>query len=77
MDLELATQLDEELKAISKHANQALFIVNNSDDDNLKNKTRQALGLAIAEIDLEIWELIYSQHPSLRPTEMIPVGCKK
>jgi hypothetical protein len=74
MNFEIAQQLDEHLKAIVSHANQVLFIANNAGDDALKKKTQLALGSAITSIDLELWEYVYSQHPSLRPPEMLAVG---
>lgn len=74
MNFEAAVQLNEHLTKIAEHANHALSIANNSEDEELKSKLQKALAVAIAEIDLEVWELIYRQHPTLRPLEMIPVG---
>lgn len=74
MDLKTASDLDEELRNLVEHANNALYIANNSGDDQLRMKAQEALGSAIATIDIELWERIYSEHPSLRPPEMIPVS---
>lgn len=73
MNFENAKKLDEHLKAIVTHANEALYIANNADDDILKKKTQLVFASAIADIDIEVWELIYSQHPSLRPPDMIAI----
>lgn len=73
MDLQTATQLDSELKGIVEHANRALHIGNNCDDSELRVKLQEALGDAIANIDLKVWEVLYRLHPSLRPDDMIPV----
>ena len=59
---------------MTKHANEILFIANNSGDDALKKKAQLTLGTAISEIDLNLWELIYTQHPSLRPPDMVAVN---
>jgi len=74
MNFEVATQLNEQLIRLVEHANQALFIANNSGDEELRIKLQLVLASAIAELDLQVWESIYQQHPSLRPAEMIPVG---
>jgi len=74
MDLKTATDLDEELRNLVEHANNALYIANNSGDEQLRQKAQEALGSAIAIIDIDLWERIYSEHPSLRPPEMIPVS---
>ena len=74
MNFETAQMLDEHLKAIVSHANEALFIANNAGDDVLKKKTQLALASAITSIDSEIWEHVYSQHPGLRPPEMVAVS---
>lgn len=39
MNFDNAKKLDEHLKAIVEHANEALYIANNADDDILKKKT--------------------------------------
>ena len=74
MNLETASQLNEQLIGLVDHANQALFIANNSGDEELRGKLQRVLASAIADIDLQIWESIYQQHPSLRPAEMTPVS---
>ena len=74
MNLEVATQLNEQLIRLVDHANQALFIANNSGDVELKGKLQRVLASAIAELDLQMWESIYQQHPSLRPPDMTPVS---
>lgn len=73
MNFEDAQKLNEHLGAIMTHANEVLFIANNSGDDVLKKKTQLVLASAIADIDLEVWELIYVQHPGLRPSEMVGI----
>ena len=74
MDLKTAQKMNEHLSAMIKHANDALFVANNSGDDVLKTKTQLAFASAIAEIDLNVWELIYSQHPVLRPPDMVAIN---
>jgi flagellin-specific chaperone FliS len=74
MNFEVATQLNEQLMGLVDHANQALFIANNSGDAELRSKLQRVLASAIAELDLQVWESIYQQHPSLRPAEMTPVS---
>lgn len=73
MDFVTAKKIDEHLKEIVMHANEALFIANNSGDDTLKKHAQLTLAAAIADIDLQLWEFIYSQHPSLRPPDMIAI----
>ncbi len=74
MNLDAAQRMNEHLIEIVKHANEVLSIANNSGDYVIKNKTQMVLASAIADIDMQLWELIYSQHPVLRPTDMIPIG---
>lgn len=73
MNLQAATQLDDELKKIVEHANRALQIANNCDDVEIRDQLRETLGDAIANIDLKVWEHVYRQHPTLRPEDMVPV----
>jgi len=74
MNLDIASKLNEHLIEITKHANAILFIANNSGDNVLKKKAQLALGNAISELDLNLWELIYAQHPSLRPPDMVAIN---
>lgn len=74
MDLDTAQRMNEHLSELVKHANEVLFIANNSGDDVLKKRTQLVLASAIADIDLQLWVLIYSQHPVLRPPDMVAVN---
>jgi hypothetical protein len=48
-------------------ANKILLVANHSEDINMRKKTQHAIGVAIAELDLEVLERLYKQHPDLRP----------
>ena len=70
-----AEQIHALISAIFEHANDVLFIVNNSDDaDDRRKRTQRAIGTAVAELDLEILEPIYQAFPDLRPSDMEEVG---
>ncbi len=71
MNLEEAQAINKYLGEIVDRANEVLFVANNSTDEELKKAVKHSLGNAITSIDLDIWELIYTQHPALRPPEMI------
>jgi len=73
MNLDTAQRINTHLGELVRQANEVLHIANNSGDDVLKKRTQLVLATAIAEIDLQIWELVYRQFPELRPPEMIAV----
>ncbi|ATE59506.1 hypothetical protein CCZ27_05665 [Thauera sinica] len=53
-----------------ERANDVLYIVNNSEDAQFRKKTQQAIGMVVAEMDLELLEPLYKEFPDLRPPEM-------
>jgi MarR-like DNA-binding transcriptional regulator SgrR of sgrS sRNA len=63
-----AQQIHEHLEKLIEHANEALYLANNSDDPELKVLTQEALGIAIAEIDLQVCSYIYRRFPHLKPS---------
>ena len=74
MDRANAEKIHALISTMFEHANDVLFIVNNSSDTDLRKKTQKAIGTVIAELDLEILEPIYKQFPDLRPPDMEEVG---
>ena len=70
MKQEEAQLIDKHLTSMIEHANDVLYIANNSGDEGLRQAVRNSLGNAVASIHFEIWELVYSQYPNLRPPEM-------
>jgi hypothetical protein len=70
MDRAEAEKVNALVSEMFERANDVLYIINNSGDAQLRKKAQQAIGTVIAEMDLEILEVLYKQFPDLRPPEM-------
>jgi|GEM_PF-5394325 len=65
-----AERVDALVRAIFDGVNDLLHIVNSATEGEARGKAQKALGVVLAELDLEILEPIYRQFPDLRPPEM-------
>ena len=73
MNKENAVKINELVEQMFALANEVLYIANNTYGEESRKKVQRALGMAIAEIDLEVLEPIYKQFPELRPPGMVEV----
>jgi hypothetical protein len=53
-----------------KQGNDVLLLINNFGSEEERGRFQEILGTAVANIDLDLLEPIYKQHPDLRPKDM-------
>lgn len=70
MNRAIAKQIVDHLHAAFDEANEALYVANNYDVGTLRQVIQAVMARVIAEIDLDILEPIYKEHPDLRPEGM-------
>ena len=70
MDRVEAEKIHVVISAMFEHANEVLFVVNNSKDLDLRKKVQRMLGTMVVDLDLEVLEPIYKKFPDLRPPDM-------
>jgi hypothetical protein len=70
MNRQDAQKMNEHLESMIQHANHVLFIVNNSGDNEIKERVQRVLGKVVAELDFEVMESIYKQFPDLKPADL-------
>ncbi len=70
MDKETAVRINGLIVKIVARANEVLSVAETSCDKETRARVERALALAVTELDLEILEPIYKEHPELRPLGM-------
>lgn len=70
MDRDIAAKVVRHFDQVFDNINDALYLVNNSDVGALRQRFQSVLATVIAEIDLELLEPIFKEHPDLRPKDM-------
>lgn len=69
MNQQSAESIISATEEIFKSISNLLDIVNSSCEGEARKKFQHAIGVALAELDLEILGFIYKQFPDLRPPE--------
>lgn len=67
MNKQDAQKMNEHLEGMIQHANHVLYIANNSDDEETKQRVQKVLGAVVTDLDFELLEPIYKQFPEFRP----------
>ena len=70
MDRNSAEKINEHVEKMIDHANNILFVANNSGDDETRKNIQRVLANVVTDLDLDILEPIYKQFPDLRPPGM-------
>lgn len=70
MEKVTATKIAEHLDAMFEHANEVLYLVNNTCSREERDRYQEVLGTVVTELDLELMEPIYKAFPELRPDDM-------
>lgn len=69
MNQQNAESIIKATEVIFKSIGNLLDIVNASCEGDERKEFQHAIGVALAELDLEILEVVYKQFPNLRPPE--------
>lgn len=70
MDRDVAEKIVQNFDRVFDNINDALYLVNNADAGALRQRFQSVLATVIADIDLELLEPIFKEHPDLRPKDM-------
>ena len=70
MNRDAAVKVIGHIEAMFHEGNGALYQVNNYGSEDERKRFQDALGTAIANIDLDLLEPLYKQFPDLRPKDM-------
>lgn len=65
-------RMNDALEQMIRHANDVLYIANNSGDDVAKERVQKVFATVFADIDLKLMEPLYKEFPELRPPSAAP-----